>query len=111
MDMFALNEEVDLLERRLTTLQGTPRLSTLVTLAWHLRQRDCARALALADEAQALLAASTENNSEPQQLAARVLLLRAEVKLMFADLPAAQQLAQAAATAFAGAQDPLGRAM
>ncbi|NDP39002.1 MAG: diguanylate cyclase [Rhodoferax sp.] len=108
MDLFALNDEVDLLERSLAALHGTSRLAPLVTLAWHLRQRDCARALALADEAQALLALSAQGR-ESQRLAARLMLLRAEVKLMFADLPAAQQLGQAAMTAFAGVQDPLGQ--
>lgn len=109
MDLFTPNEDVDLLEHSLAALVGTSRLGTLVTLAWHLRQRDCARALTLADEAQALLALSADADIEPQRLAARLLLLRAEVKLMFADLPAAQQLAQAAMTAFAGVQDPLGQ--
>ncbi|MBU3898147.1 MAG: GGDEF domain-containing protein [Gammaproteobacteria bacterium] len=109
MDLFTPNEAVDLLEHRLAGLQGTSRLGTLVTLAWHLRQRDCARALTLADEAQALLALSLDAGTEPHRLAARLLLLRAEVKLMFADLPAAQQLGQAAMTAFADVQDPLGQ--
>lgn len=109
MDLFTPHEAVDLLEHSLAGLQGTPRLGTLVTLAWHLRQRDCARALTLADEAQALLTLAVDAGTEPQRLAARLLLLRAEVKLMFADLPAAQQLGHAAMTAFADVQDPLGQ--
>lgn len=109
MHLFTPNKDVALLERSLATLVGTSRLGTLVTLAWHLRQRDCARALTLADEAQALHALSLDAGTEPQRLAARLLLLRAEVKLMFADLPAAQQLGQAAMTAFASVQDPLGQ--
>ena len=109
MDLFTPNEAVYLLEQSLAALVGTSRLGTLVTLAWHLRQRDCARALLLADEAQALLALSVDVGTEPQRLAARLLLVRAEVKLMFADLTAAQQLSQAAMTAFAGVQDPLGQ--
>ena len=109
MNLFVLNEDVILLERRLATLQGTSRLDTLVTLAWHLRQRDCGRALVLADEADALLALTEATAVRQQQLSARLLLLRAEVKLMFADLAAAHQLMQAAATAFDALGDRLGR--
>jgi hypothetical protein len=42
--MFALGEELTMWEAQLVALQGAARLDLLVTLAWHLRQRNPARA-------------------------------------------------------------------
>jgi hypothetical protein len=41
MKLFVPNVEVVSLEIALPRLQGTPSLEGLVTLAWHLCQRDC----------------------------------------------------------------------
>jgi diguanylate cyclase (GGDEF)-like protein len=108
MDLFVPNEEINLLERRVNALQGSARLVALVTLAWHVRLRDCERALELADEAQSLLDSFDITHLQQRQLLARLLLLRSEVKLMFADLPAAQALAQDAEVVFSEVNDFLG---
>ncbi len=109
MDLFILNEEVALLEHRLAALDGLSRLDPLVTLAWHLRQRDTSRALTLATQAEALLEQADTTSLTRQPLAARLLLVRAEACLMAADLAAAQDLTQAAAHAFESLDDPIGR--
>ncbi len=58
MDMFAVDDEVAQWEVALLPLRGAARLPLLLPLAWHMRQRDSARADRLAAEAQALLAAA-----------------------------------------------------
>ncbi|MEI8326936.1 MAG: tetratricopeptide repeat protein, partial [Betaproteobacteria bacterium] len=87
---------------------GENGCAALVTLAWHLRQRDCPRALALATQADALLAGMDEGASERRRLSARLALVRGEISLLFDDLEAAQRCAQAAATAFAEIDDAIG---
>jgi hypothetical protein len=54
--MFALDEELAIREAQLAQLQGQPRLEALAALAWHLRQRNPARARSLAQEAAPLAA-------------------------------------------------------
>ncbi|PHV04892.1 GGDEF domain-containing protein [Janthinobacterium sp. BJB412] len=56
MEMFALDDDVAGWEAALPPLRGQARLAVLLPLAWHLRQRDSARADLLAGEALALLA-------------------------------------------------------
>jgi len=50
LELYAQDEKIAELEARLAALKGSARLAVLVPLSWQLRQRDCARALALADE-------------------------------------------------------------
>ena len=108
MKLFASNDEVAALEGRLTALAGADRLTALVALAWHLRQRDCRRALACADEADALLADSGSGQTERAGAAARLNLVRAEIGLLFDDPTAAQLLAQTALRAFQTLDDRIG---
>ena len=89
-------------------LVGVRRLEKLVTLAWHWRQRDCQRALAAAQEAQALLATLDPSLPEHRRCSARLMLVRSEVKLLFADLTTAQQWAAGAASLFLELGDCLG---
>ncbi|UUZ49933.1 hypothetical protein LP420_07360 [Massilia sp. B-10] len=56
MELFTVDENVAKWESALLTLRGVDRLPILLPLAWHLRQRDTVRALALADEATTMLA-------------------------------------------------------
>nr|WP_316639907.1 ATP-binding protein [uncultured Roseateles sp.] len=86
MELFALDAELGELEVALEPLQAHARLDILPTLAWHLRQRDGLRALALADEAQGWLASSAHAEHERQQIQARLDLLRGEVAWLNADL-------------------------
>ena len=58
MDMFALDDALADWEAALPSLRGPARLPVLLPLAWHLRQRDTARALELAAEGLTLLPAA-----------------------------------------------------
>lgn len=100
MEQFGLDQDLASTEHELAALQGPARLTLLVTLAWYLRQRDCPRALCLADEADTLLAQVEAPNPAHLGLVARVMLLRAEIKLLFADIAAARQLTRSAAELF-----------
>ena len=92
MEMFALDDDVAHWELALLPLRGLARLPVLLPLAWHLRQRDSVRAIALADEAEALLAAAP---AEEFLLPApgRLRLLRAEVAWLMGELETAQRQA------------------
>lgn len=95
MDLFILNKDVNALENQLALLNGAERLETLVHLAWHLRQRDCQRALLLANEADLYC-----EKAGRIDLRARLLLVRAEIRLLFADFVMAEQWMQEAAVIF-----------
>jgi signal transduction histidine kinase len=85
---------------------GEARLALLVTLAWHLRQRDTALAGSMADEVLALLAGRTPDSAAP--IRARLSLVRAEIHLLRADFDPAGRQAQAALDAFTCVGDPAG---
>ncbi|MES2951229.1 MAG: ATP-binding protein [Pseudomonadota bacterium] len=110
MELFTANDSLAALERGLlAAAQGEPRLAILVALAWHLRQRDCQRALALAQEAEGLLPRSDSlEEAERTRYGARLSLLRAETHLLSGDGAAAQRLADTAASLFAGLSDAVG---
>jgi tetratricopeptide (TPR) repeat protein len=71
---------VDAAELARLEAAATDDPASTVTLAWHLRQRDTVRALALADAAEAALP------DDAQILRARLLLVRAEAAWLRADL-------------------------
>jgi signal transduction histidine kinase len=104
----------DALARLEATLAGAPqlpgpqRLAALVPLAWQLRQRDTARALALADEAEGCLASTGLADGEQLSIKARLLLIRAEASLLFGNLEAAPVLAEQALHDFSACKDPIG---
>src|SRR5471032_1467675 len=93
MDMFVLDEVVTQWEVALLPLRGAARLAVLAPLAWHLRQRDTARASALADEALALLPQSALTPLERLLMAARLNLVHAEALWLQGELDAADALA------------------
>ncbi len=72
MKLYVSSAELAAVEAALDSAQGEARASPLVTLAWHLRQRDSARALALGSEALPLL-------SGQPALRARLALVRCEI--------------------------------
>lgn len=109
MELFVANDELVALEARLATLQGVPRLAARIELAWHLRQRDSARALSLADQADLELPRLELTEFERRQFCARLALMRAEVKLLAGDLPVALQWLQLAAQEFQDLEDRLGQ--
>ncbi len=90
------------------------RMQQLVQLAWHLRQRDCQRSLALAEEARQLLPLAPEAGEPPSAtaawLAARLQLVQAEHCWLQTDLGAAHQLAESAAQSLQALGDPAGQA-
>ncbi len=108
MELFIVNEDLAELEQAYATAQGDDALALTVACAWHQRQRDCQRALALAEQAEALLLHSGLTPPERTRQVARLQLVRAEIKLLFGDAPAAQEQVHAAAAAFADLQDALG---
>lgn len=108
MELFTISESLAALERDLARAHGESRLALLVPLAWHLRQRDCQRALALALEAEALLAQSTLSDAERHRCDARLGLLRAEIHLLYGDSVAAQLLVDKSASLFAEIADSVG---
>ena len=89
MDMFTVDENVARWETALPSLRGIDRLSTLLPLAWHLRQRDSRRAVLLADEALALLPQSELNEHERACGAARMGLVHGEARWLDGELDAA----------------------
>ena len=101
MELFATNEIVDALQGQLPALQGESRLPAVVELAWHLRQRNCNRALELVEEAQQL-------GPSPLQKA-RLNLVRAEIRWVFADLESASALSKEATGLFVQAGDAIGQ--
>jgi signal transduction histidine kinase len=92
MQMFVSDDDVAQLEQELVPVSGPHHLQILVMLAWHLCQRDTRRALELADMADSRLASSALNLAQRQQLAARLLLVRAKAKWLFALLDDACKL-------------------
>ena len=108
MEMFALNEEVTALENRLAASHGAARLPFLIELAWHLRQRDCERALLIAQEAETLSASLPGTSPEHQRDLARMMLVRGEVEGLRANFEAAQSWLHEAIRLFAQLDDQLG---
>jgi diguanylate cyclase (GGDEF)-like protein len=96
--MFALDEELASWEDELLALSGLPRLLLLVRLGWHLRQRDSARALALAAEAAPLLELLPEDGR--YSASGRLMLVEAESLWLLARIEPAQALATKALRQF-----------
>jgi signal transduction histidine kinase/DNA-binding response OmpR family regulator/HPt (histidine-containing phosphotransfer) domain-containing protein len=108
MEMFALAAEVERLEAALSPLEGVARLPVLIALAWHLRQRDTRRALAFAGQAQSWLANPPHQDAASRLQHARLQLIQAEAKWLFAELDAAVALTTAALTQFTLQDDATG---
>ncbi len=100
MELFALNDEVVALEAKLLTSEGSAQLELLVQLAWQLRERDGARALRMAEQAQTILRQTTPAHpththpTHPHYTsqtpdAARLLLVRGVIHLLRAELDTA----------------------
>jgi signal transduction histidine kinase len=89
MDMFTVDERVAHWESALPSLRGIDRLTVLLPLAWHLRQRDTLRSLQLADEASRLLVDAPMAPDERAGHEARLDLLRAEACWLTGELDTA----------------------
>ena len=108
MELFALDEELAQWEAELPLAEGLRRLTLLSRLAWHLRQRDVARAALLAAEATPL--AFLLPAPERRVLGARWLLIQAEARWLAGELDAAAALADQAMLDFARHNDRRGAA-
>jgi diguanylate cyclase (GGDEF)-like protein len=110
--MFAPDDVLAQWEAQLPETQGNARLLLLAELAWHLRQRDVARARLLAQEAAALAAALTaagaagshagrsDLSAAAALLGARFTLIEAEAQWLAGKLEVGEALAQQALLAF-----------
>ena len=102
MEMYLHDDQLIHLEAALSHSMDAERVALLVSVAWGLRQRDTGRALLLADEAQALMANLAL--SLPAMLA-RLQLLRAEARWLYAEIREAERLASEALQLFVNAND------
>ncbi|MCV2369783.1 diguanylate cyclase [Roseateles oligotrophus] len=104
MLLFASDDEVSALEAEITTSVDVPSMEAQVALAWHLRERDSRRALALAQKLTNDLdgAPAFEAGPEAARYRLRLRLLQGYVGWLFADLAAAEAIAGEVACASAG---------
>ena len=100
VELFIQDEEIQALEAGLLQAEGRARIIAMVELAWYLRQRDCARALLLAEEAELLQAFEPLAEIETRRCNARILLLRASIKTLFVEFDQAELMASAAILEF-----------
>ena len=108
MELFIVNEDLAALEHALVAAPPDSSLDLTVACAWHLRQRDCQRALSLALKAERLLSQSGLAVQAQSLHLARLQLLRAEIKLLFGDGALALEMAVAATAEFARLEDATG---
>ncbi|WP_229259705.1 ATP-binding protein [Duganella aceris] len=106
--MFALDDELAQWDAALQPLSGPARLPALVPLAWHLRQRDTARALELADEGLRLLSDTPLAPDATTRIAARLHLVRAEAAWLAGQMDAADEQAAQVQARFSAVDDHAG---
>jgi len=110
MEIFALESDVALLEQRLHAQGDAGHLPTMLSLAWHLRQRDTRRALAIVEDIERRAAAGLGEDTSTAQIVARCGLIRAESKWLFGELDCALELTKRALARFASLGDKVGTA-
>jgi signal transduction histidine kinase len=108
MKMFVCNDEFTQMETQLRALTGCARLPLLTALAWYACQRDTARALALAHEAEALLPEAGLGLREQRRMSARLHLTRAEAAALYAETNSAAAMVCDALQHFIQVKDPQG---
>ncbi|NRR31412.1 GAF domain-containing protein [Oxalobacteraceae bacterium] len=112
MDLFAVDDDVAKWEQELVPLRlspcGAARLLVQVPLAWHLRQRDSARALALAADVTDQLDSMGLDDATRLPALARMQLVRAEALWLQGELEAADTLALGALPGFGACDDHAG---
>nr|WP_295769144.1 ATP-binding protein [Rhodoferax sp.] len=110
LEFYATDGAVARLESGLAAAVGPGHWPALLALAWQMRQRDIGRALALADAAQTKMDAhaSLYEAESKRRFGARLLLIRAEAKLLFGELDASTVLCNTALQDFAACGDPIG---
>ena len=108
MEYYASEPEVARLRSVLLAGGAIDRVSVLVALAWHLRQRDSRHALELADAAQPLLSIPDPSRKDLQGLRARLQLVRAEIAGLYTEFDLADGYLAQATALFESLDDPLG---
>ncbi len=91
MEFFAAEAELSILEGVLTRPWGEEVLAATVALAWHLRQRDSARALRLVDGVIPLLVPPPEGSNRPDAHRVRAALAACEASALLCDFDVAER--------------------
>jgi DNA-binding CsgD family transcriptional regulator len=91
MNFFAADAELSILEGVLTQPWGEDVLAATIALAWHLRQRDSARALRLVDGVIPLLVPPPEGSNRPDAHRARAALAACEASALLCDFEVAER--------------------
>jgi signal transduction histidine kinase len=94
MELFAVDDDVAALEQTLLSVSGTVSIDALLQLAWQLRQRDTARALALARHITARVSSEKLPAKQSQPIILRLRLIAAEAQWLDASLDLACEMAQ-----------------
>jgi len=108
--LFADDNAVAQWELELLPLRGIERLPLLLSLAWHLRQRDGKRAQELVREVGALLPSAHLPDDARASVDARLQLIDGEIRWLHGELDAASSLAARALEVFETQGDTIGRA-
>ena len=119
MKIFVTNAELQLLENDLRDApdrlesatdpaQHRVRLMQLQELAWHLRQRDTLRALALVATARESIAAAALSTRERELVSTRLQLIEGEAQWLFAQFVEAEDTLRTALTRFEAIDDAIG---
>lgn len=90
MELYASAAEVEQLEAVLDHARGGARIAALVELAWQLRQRDSARAVALIESVEPLLAREPLAPETVQAHRARISLALAEISALYCSFEVAE---------------------
>ena len=107
MKLFAVDAELSILEEVLTRPWDEHVLAATIALAWHLRQRDSARALRLVDGVVPLLVPSQEGVRRPDAHRTRVALAACEASALLCDFDIAEAWLAEARQHLDAAADPV----
>ncbi len=110
MEMFTTDAKLPHWEGLLHDADPRLKLMATTTLAWHLRERDSERAMALVTDATAQMEQLQLSDHERMAISARLKLATAEVKWLFSELESAQKLAHDALIGFQTVKDYAGSA-
>ena len=107
-ELYALDSELTPLQDSLTAETAADRAAALIELAWHLRQRDGDRSLALVEEAESWQPVLAQAEPLHSTIVTRAALIRAEIAALFLDTERARQLLATAESSCAAREDAIG---
>lgn len=108
MNLFASGEAIVELEEQLSDPTTPPRLESLTSMAWFVRQSDTARALHLAGQVSDALPDADLSAQQKQTLRARLLLVRGEADWLTMSIADASRNARQALQEFTALDDAAG---